>query len=252
MEALSFFDAVGLWLRGDLSPDHTMGPLPIFAWARIGEFLSFCGGITIILDILGEEKIRKIGRKMRDLIDFRSEVVGMFYTIVHAVEQVPAENKLGGVGRVVAGVLPRSKFGDRVRRQQTVREFFEWDSRREKLRQIEERMQRMTPTMVVLVILGALLFGLRLATRYATGALSIFLWLAFIGFFAWAAILVLGPLLTFAYAAVRVIVSLVFLLVDVVVDWIADWLMRKDNGTVLRIAGLGLLVVGFPLDLLGS
>lgn len=252
MEAISYFEAWGLWWHDVLDPHQMMGPLRIFVWARIGKIVGCLAGLTVILDIVGDKRVREFGKRMGDLITFRTAVVGMFYAFVYAVEEVGVVKHLVyGLGRAAAAVYLGAE-PERARRAQRVREWWEWDSKREKLREVEERTQRMMPIGMVLLTLAAVWVALLVITRNESGALAIMLLVLFFGIYMLVVIFVLGPLLTIGHAVVLFLASLALVLSDAVIDRFADVLKRKDNGTVIRTIGIVLFIIGFHLDLLGS
>src|SRR5688500_14475292 len=88
LHVVSYFDAVRLWWGGDLDPNSVLWGVPIFAWERIGKLLSFAGGLTVILDIVGAPAVRKAGTWVRSLITVRSTLNQMFYSILFAIRHI--------------------------------------------------------------------------------------------------------------------------------------------------------------------
>ena len=61
---ISYLDAWSLWFSGSQVPTNLrMGPLTILWWGRIGKLAAFIGAGTVILDLIGPERLRRIGRE---------------------------------------------------------------------------------------------------------------------------------------------------------------------------------------------
>ncbi len=66
METITWWDAWALWFSGQEVPGETyMGPLTILTWGRIGKIVSLIGGATVILDLIGTERLRVYGRRTK-------------------------------------------------------------------------------------------------------------------------------------------------------------------------------------------
>lgn len=60
------------WLDGPYqSTDFAFG-LPIFWWSRIAKIIQFISGLIIVVDIIGAEKVKLFGAKLRNSISLRS------------------------------------------------------------------------------------------------------------------------------------------------------------------------------------
>ncbi len=68
VQTISWWDAWALWFSGREVPGETyMGSFTILAWGRLGKLLSFAGGMTIVLDLIGDARTRKIGKKIEPI-----------------------------------------------------------------------------------------------------------------------------------------------------------------------------------------
>jgi hypothetical protein len=60
MESIGWFDAWSRWASGDPDlKDKLLWGMQILWWGRVGKFAAFVGGLTLILDIIGPERIRQ-------------------------------------------------------------------------------------------------------------------------------------------------------------------------------------------------
>ncbi|MGI5285154.1 hypothetical protein ACQEVF_17720 [Nonomuraea polychroma] len=65
MADIELLDAWRMWLDGQQIARETWNGWPILYWGRAGKIAAFAGGLTIILDLLGPEKIAQIGLHIR-------------------------------------------------------------------------------------------------------------------------------------------------------------------------------------------
>jgi hypothetical protein len=56
----------GRWLSGEKVDDARLWGLPMLAWGRTGKLLQFAAGLTVILDLIEPERLRKFGTRLRD------------------------------------------------------------------------------------------------------------------------------------------------------------------------------------------
>ncbi|MBP2705454.1 hypothetical protein JOL79_16710 [Microbispora sp. RL4-1S] len=68
MADIGYLDAWAMWLSRDpaLRDAHLIG-LSMEWWGRLGKIGAFLGGMTVVLDILGPERIREYGGRIRRL-----------------------------------------------------------------------------------------------------------------------------------------------------------------------------------------
>ncbi|WP_113699707.1 hypothetical protein [Nonomuraea lactucae] len=119
MADLDLFGAWGLWMDNVQVNQHTLYGFSILAMGRIGKVVSFFAGMTVVLDIIGPERIRQFGGRAKQFdpihsLTFRKVAVGV--GLVGALIGVAAgisgladlgsavENILSVVGVVVGGV----------------------------------------------------------------------------------------------------------------------------------------------------
>jgi hypothetical protein len=63
MGTIGYFDAWGRWFSGlEVDPQLSMGFLTILWWGRLGKIAAFLGGLTVILDLLGVERLHQIAK----------------------------------------------------------------------------------------------------------------------------------------------------------------------------------------------
>ncbi|GLY16365.1 hypothetical protein Kisp01_33800 [Kineosporia sp. NBRC 101677] len=68
-----YLEVVGDWLTRDVSADTFLWPLVLGWWGRVGKVLQFVAGLTVLLDLVGPEKLRAVGlRASREVEQFRS------------------------------------------------------------------------------------------------------------------------------------------------------------------------------------
>lgn len=63
MTDLDLFEAWGLWLDNIQVNQHTLFGVSILALGRIGKVVSFVAGMTVILDLIGPERLQRFGRR---------------------------------------------------------------------------------------------------------------------------------------------------------------------------------------------
>jgi hypothetical protein len=62
---ISILAAWALWSEGHL-PEHVLlWGQPIYFWERVGKILEFIGALVVIIDLLGPERIRRLGEKLK-------------------------------------------------------------------------------------------------------------------------------------------------------------------------------------------
>lgn len=64
VEALDYAEAWRRWFTGQQVNTHAMWGLPILWWARIGKFIQFGAGLTVVLDLIGQERLDAFVRKL--------------------------------------------------------------------------------------------------------------------------------------------------------------------------------------------
>lgn len=66
MTSLNYFEAWGMWWEGKSTLGHDLFGVVSMVWVgRIGKILSFAGGLTLLLDIIGAERLRRLAPVIR-------------------------------------------------------------------------------------------------------------------------------------------------------------------------------------------
>ncbi|MEU5695443.1 hypothetical protein [Actinosynnema sp. NPDC020468] len=55
----------GRWLSGEKVDDARLWGLPMLVWGRTGKLLQFAAGLTVVLDLVGPERLREFGNRLR-------------------------------------------------------------------------------------------------------------------------------------------------------------------------------------------
>ncbi len=71
---MSLWDAWREWAAGNDTLDLVLWGLEIRWWGRIGKMLQFAGALTVILDIVGPERLIAFGASLREAAPFRGMV----------------------------------------------------------------------------------------------------------------------------------------------------------------------------------
>ncbi|WP_093274283.1 hypothetical protein [Saccharopolyspora shandongensis] len=65
VQDLGFWEAVGQWWSGKKLEDFTMYGWRMLYWARFGKYLQFVGGLVVVLDLIGPERMRRISTRIK-------------------------------------------------------------------------------------------------------------------------------------------------------------------------------------------
>ncbi len=61
---IGYLEAWGLWFSGEQPPsDAVMGFMTVRWWGRVGKIAAFIGGATVILDLIGPDRLREISAR---------------------------------------------------------------------------------------------------------------------------------------------------------------------------------------------
>lgn len=64
MRSVGFAEAWSLWLAGQSVADFELWGRPMLWWGRAGKLVQFAGGLTVVLDLVGADRLRKWGQGM--------------------------------------------------------------------------------------------------------------------------------------------------------------------------------------------
>jgi hypothetical protein len=67
MTHLTLFEAWHNWLSGHLDPELSLWGIRLFWWARIGKILQIVGAVTVVVDIIGPRRLRRLGTQLKKL-----------------------------------------------------------------------------------------------------------------------------------------------------------------------------------------
>lgn len=63
-QTVSYFQAWQLWANGNLAlRDMSLWGVPIFWWGRVGKVFALLAGVTLILDIIGKERLARFSSR---------------------------------------------------------------------------------------------------------------------------------------------------------------------------------------------
>jgi hypothetical protein len=65
MRDVTYWQAWSLWLDGKPTTDLRMWGEPMLVWGRVGKVLQFLGALTVIVDIIGPDRLRRFGQDLR-------------------------------------------------------------------------------------------------------------------------------------------------------------------------------------------
>lgn len=67
VEVVSYWEAWAQWWAGNKLETLTMWGVPMLWWARVGKLFQFAGGLVVVLDLVGPERLRKLSERTRQL-----------------------------------------------------------------------------------------------------------------------------------------------------------------------------------------
>jgi hypothetical protein len=70
---LSYFEAWQLWMSGKSTIGNDLFGIPMIWWGRGGKVVAFLAGLTVVLDAVGPERIRRWSESRRDFELSRSK-----------------------------------------------------------------------------------------------------------------------------------------------------------------------------------
>ncbi len=220
MDDLGIFEAWRHWRSGTLASDSTLWHVRIFWWGRIGAILQFIGGVLVVAEIVGTDRLRDFGRSL------------------HGVLGVAAVRKLFGETVAWYGATYRAA------RYIFVDSWAERDRPKEKTLFAPVLWNWFFAVdLLISLLLAALLI---LTLRVIPTALAEVYFLGFWGFLAFT----IGPALTFVAVVTLLAVGMA---IDMAFIEPFAWLLEHPYlEKIIKTASLLLLLVGFHFDLLAS
>ncbi|MEV0387048.1 hypothetical protein [Nonomuraea sp. NPDC050643] len=65
MADISYLEAWRMWFDGKSTVGNNLLGVPMLWWGRTGKIGAFLGGMTVVLDVIGPERIRQFGERVR-------------------------------------------------------------------------------------------------------------------------------------------------------------------------------------------
>lgn len=60
MQSVGYWEAWSIWLSGQKVDEFQMWNVPLLWWGRIGKLLQFTGGLSVVIDLVGSERLRRL------------------------------------------------------------------------------------------------------------------------------------------------------------------------------------------------
>jgi len=246
MHNIGLWEAIQLWFQGEsLTGGYAMFGLSFLWWGRLGTIATIVGGLVVVLDYVGEERLRRWGPKLRDkplrklLTKIKSGclpgLIGLVALVLVSlqVDQLVGERTSELTAPIVTWIAPYTQGAW----------FLIW--------------------LAILLVGGGL--GLFFEKREARTMERISFGITAIPIYVFVAVLVVNEapnMLSFGITFVSVVVMMwllariadvaIFSLDPLVIRPIAWSLARETPGQPIRWAGFVMLLVGQLLDLLAS
>jgi hypothetical protein len=67
MTHLTLFETWHNWRSGHLDPELVLWGIRLLWWARVGKILQIIGAVTVLVDIIGPRKLRRMGKRLKEL-----------------------------------------------------------------------------------------------------------------------------------------------------------------------------------------
>jgi hypothetical protein len=90
MENLGLLEAWALWGQGEALNGMSLWGIPMIWWGRAGKIAAFLGGLTVVLDVIGPDRIREFGVRVKGARPER-----------HLMRIEPVLGILGGVAGII-------------------------------------------------------------------------------------------------------------------------------------------------------
>src|SRR5262249_25606678 len=110
MHEVSLWEAWSIWLSGSSVSDQILWGMRILWWGRLGKALGLLAGLTVLLEVIGPERLRQFGPSLHNALNLRD----MFRVLLTAslfvlrdTHRIIAGDWVVGLADWVAGLLAR-------------------------------------------------------------------------------------------------------------------------------------------------
>jgi hypothetical protein len=104
--SVGYFEAWATWFNGqEVDPHANMLGVPMLWWGRAGNIATFVGGATVLLDIIGPERLRAWGQRPDRLLKPSKSVMTACYLIFWVGWIAAAFSPLAGVDTSLASTI---------------------------------------------------------------------------------------------------------------------------------------------------
>ncbi|MEV4285697.1 hypothetical protein AB0K40_09335 [Nonomuraea bangladeshensis] len=69
MADISYFEAWVMWLDGRSTVGNDLFGVPMIWWGRAGKIAAFAGGLTVVLDLAGPDRIAAASRRIKSALE---------------------------------------------------------------------------------------------------------------------------------------------------------------------------------------
>ncbi|MDL1900497.1 hypothetical protein FBR02_06975 [Anaerolineae bacterium CFX9] len=220
-----YIAAWSLWSQGLLGSDYLLWGVAIFWWARIGRIISAVSALTIVLEIIGPERLRRFGSRLRTNINFRwaaRKVIRLSRTVTRLFS-------------FAAALLASS---DDRRLASTMDELFE-DS-------------PIITLFIHVLLIGFVVLSIQLVDAYLYD--SFWIMKLFVILLTAAVLWIISIVIVIIlYAGASLLFTLGALAINALVLKPMVWVLEQpDLSGKVRIISVALLIIGFHFDLLAS
>ncbi len=214
MDEISYFEAWASWIRGDAISSKLLWGCSILWWGRIGKMVGLVSALTILAEIVGPQRLRQTGTAMHGHFELRR--TGQYIFSAARWTLLMWKDLL-------------SRPGSKAERE---------------ARDEANQMGADNLNFVVMPLAGVIVgIIVGLSSGWWSGLVAGFFVLV-MGFFT------IGPILT---TSIIITVMIAATLLDLLfIEPLAWTLEHKHLGTIIKVASVILLLLGFHFDFLAS